>query len=141
DLAFGIETGPQLPTAAHALGIGKPAWLFNGIVSANVGSVHVDLNAGGVRYTARVPGASAWRNAWAGAASWPLGADWGAAVELSGDARRGVDHGHQALIALNYNASPHLVFDAGVARGLDRGGHDASLFAGATFLLADFHHR
>jgi hypothetical protein len=134
-LALGVEAGVDLPTAPAALGIGKPAYIVNGILSSDLGSAHLDVNVGGTRYTSYPVHASPWQSAWAAAISRPLNEAFGIAFELSGTAQRGADHSHQALAAINYNASRRVVFDAGVAYGLDHTAHDRSLFCGGTFLL------
>jgi hypothetical protein len=133
--AFGIETGAIVPTAAHDLGAGKPAFIGNGIYSTDLGAMHLDLNAGGTRYSTRTRGVSQWQSAWAAAGSWPLSHAFGMALELSGTQQRGLPTQSQMLGAINYNSSTHLVLDAGLAYGLARSAHDATLFAGATVLL------
>lgn len=138
-VAFGIEAGVELPTAPSAIGIGKPAWIANGIFSSDLGAAHVDVNVGATYFSEHAVQASAWQRAWAVALSHPLGEAFGAALELSGTAQRGAGHSHQALAALNYNATRRVVFDVGVAYGLDRAAHDRSLFCGGTFLLGKLH--
>ncbi len=133
--AFGFEAGEIVPTAAHDLGLGKPATIVNGIFSVDAGPVHIDLNAGGTRYTTHAPGVSNWQSVWASAVSWSLMQSWGAAVELSGTQQHGAATHSQLLGAINYNRSAHLVFDFGMAYGLAHAAHDASVFAGATVLL------
>src|SRR5262249_19824959 len=44
-LAFGVEAGFESPTARSGLGVGKPAWIVNGIFSAALGASHLDVNA------------------------------------------------------------------------------------------------
>ena len=84
--AFGVEAGAILPTAADDLGIGKPAWTVNAIYSSDFGALHLDVNAGGTRYTTRSAGLARWQSAWAAAGSWSLTDVFGAALELSGNA-------------------------------------------------------
>jgi hypothetical protein len=138
-MAFGFEAGFEAPTAPGAIGIGKPAYLVNGIYSVDLGATHLDVNFGGTHFTARMPGASQWQSAWAAALSRPINDSFGAAVEVSGTAQPGVGHAHQALAALNYNLSHRIVLDTGVALGLDHAAHDRSIFAGGTFLLGQLH--
>ena len=107
----------------------------NGIFSTDLGDAHLDLNLGGTRFTQYPTRASPWQSAWAAALSHPLNEAFGAAIELSGTAQRAVDHSHQLLGAISYNASRRIVFDMGVAYGLDRAAHDRSLFCGGVFLL------
>lgn len=134
-VAFGFEAGIELPTAPSSLGIGKPAYVVNGIFSRDFGDTHLDLNAGGTRFTDHPQRASPWQSAWAAALSHPLLGEFGIAFELSGTAQGGADHSHQMLTAINYNASRRVVLDFGVAYGLDHAAHDRSLFCGGTFLL------
>jgi hypothetical protein len=134
-MAFGVEAGIEAPTAPNAIGIGKPAYLVNGIYSVDLGAAHLDINYGGARYTTNTPGVSHWQNAWAAALSRPITDRFGAAVEISGTAQQGAGYRHQALAAVNYNLSRRMVFDAGVAVDLDHAAHDRSIFAGGTFLL------
>lgn len=138
-MAFGIEAGVTVPTAHADLGNGKPVWLVNGIVSRDIGAAHLDVNLGEAHYANHDVGVSAWQQSFAAAVSWPFGPDFGGAVELSGTHQAGVPTQSQALAALNYNLSPRVVFDAGVARGLSHNAHDRSVFAGATVLLGRLH--
>jgi len=133
--AFGIEAGVIAPTAADGLGVGKPVWLINGIYSADIGRLHLDLNLADAHLGERTLDTSAWQTTWAAAISAPLGPNWGAAFELSGTYQRGVATRSQALFALNYNLSRRCVLDAGGAYGLANAAHDRSVFAGATVLL------
>jgi hypothetical protein len=143
-MAFGFEAGVQVPSAPSAIGIGKPAYLVNGIYSVDLGGAHLDVNYGGARYTsitsgAKAFGASHWQSTWAAALSRPFTDRFGGAVEISGAAQQGAGHSHQALAAVNYNLSRRVVFDIGVALGLDHAAHDRSVFAGGTFLLGKLH--
>jgi hypothetical protein len=133
--AFGIEAGVIAPTAARALGVGKPVWLVNGIFSADLGALHLDMNLGDAHASVHDPNASPWQTTWAAAISWPLSANWGAAFELSGAHQRGNATTSQALVAVSYNLSHRVSLDAGSAYGLTRAAHDRSLFAGATVLI------
>jgi hypothetical protein len=133
--AFGIEAGIVAPTAARELGVGKTAWLVNGIFSADLNAVHVDVNIGGEHLNEHLPAISAWQSSWAVAASTALAERWGAAFELSGTYWRGAATQSQALAALTYNASNRLVLDAGTSYGLVHNAHDRSVFAGATVLI------
>lgn len=136
--AFGFEAGVVAPTAPHGLGVGKPAWIVNGILSTDVGAAHLDVNLGAERFTAPPAGASSWQSTWAAAASTSIDDQWGAAFELSGSHERGTPTQSQALVAFTYNVSKRLVLDAGGAYGLARAAHDRSIFAGATVLLGRF---
>jgi len=134
-VAFGIEAGVIAPTAAHALGVGKPVWLVNGIFSADLDTLHLDLNLGDAHVAAHDADAGSWQTAWAAAVSWPLATRWVAAFELSGTHQRGIATHRQALTAINYNLSHRVSLDTGVTYGLTRAAHDRGVFAGATVLL------
>lgn len=133
--AFGLEAGVQVPTAADAFSVGKPAYLLNGIYSVDLVAAHLDVNLGGTRFTTRTAGASRWQSAWALALSHTFNASVGGAFEISGTAQRGASHTQRALAAVNYNLTRRMVLDTGVAVGLDHAKHDCSVFAGGTFLL------
>jgi len=133
--AFGIEAGAVAPTAPDALGNGKPAYVATGIYSVDFGATHLDLNAGGTHFTRNAPHASAWQSAWAAAVSRPFNDTFGATAELSGSAQRGAGHAHQLLGAITYNPARRCALDAGLAYGLDRGGHSREIFLGATVLV------
>jgi hypothetical protein len=137
--AFGVEGGVTLPSARHGLGAGKPLWLVNGIFSSDLGATHLDVNVGAAHATQHDLGTSAWQQSAAACASWSFDPSWGGALEVSGTHQRGTATQSQALAALNYNVSPRLVLDAGVARGLTHHAHDRSIFAGATVLLGHVH--
>ena len=137
--AFGVEAGVIAPTAHDDLGVGKAAWLINGIVSRDFGKLHLDVNVGAVHYAQHDAAVSAWQQTYAAAISWPFGSDWGGALEVSGAHQAGSPAQSQALAALNYNLSPRVVLDAGYARGLAHDAHDRSVFAGATVLLGKLH--
>ena len=134
-VAFGVEAGVVVPTAPHELGVGKPAWLVNGILSADLSALHVDVNVGGEYLTAHQRGVSSWQSSWATATSTSLTEKVGAAFELSGTCQHGSATQSQALLAFTYNVSNRLVLDAGGAYGLAHVSHDRSVFAGATVLI------
>jgi hypothetical protein len=133
--AFGIEAGAIVPTATDDLGVGKPAWTISAIYSTDFGALHLDINAGGTRYTTKSNTLARWQSAWAAAGSWSLTDAFGAALELSGTHQRGAASASQILGAINYNRSTQLVLDAGLAYGLTHAAHDVSIFAGATVYL------
>ena len=60
---------------------------------------------------------------------------WGVVGELSGTHQTGVPGSAQFLLAVSYNASRRVVFDAGASWGLNRNSADWSLFGGVTVLL------
>ena len=133
--AFGIEAGIVAPTATHNLGAGTAQWLVNGIYSADLGAMHLDVNLAETHGGDVPPQVSSWQTGWAAAISRPLAGNWGGAFELSGIYQQGAATQSQALFALSYNWSRQLVLDCGAAYGLTHAAHDRSLFAGATFLI------
>ena len=137
--AFGIEAGVIAPTAERTLGVGTPVWLVNGIFSADLGVLHLDLNLGDAHASAHDASVSPWQTTWAAAISWPLSEAWGAAFEVSGTHQRGNPTTRQALVAINCNLSRRVSLDSGAAYGLASNSHDRSLFAGATVLLGRLH--
>lgn len=137
--AIGFEAGVLIPTASQDLGVGKAQWLVNGILSTDLGSVHLDVNVGEAHGGAQPMGVSLWQTTWAAAISRPIVGDLGAALELSGVYQQGTATQSQALFALSYNWSRKLVLDCGAAYGLTNGAHDRSFFAGATFLIGRLH--
>lgn len=133
-LALGVEAGARLPTAKDALGSGKTDYLVNGIASAELGRYDIDLNLGLTRRGRVADGEGRIEIGWAAAAGRPLSGRWGAALELSGAARGGARASSQVLAALAYKASPRLVLDTGVARGLSQG-IAWTFFAGLSLML------
>lgn len=134
-LAFGLEAGGIFPTAPRGVGIGKPAWIAAGIVSADLGAFHLDLNAGVLRATQHLPVASDWQANWAAALSHPLGSALTWALEFSGDDRRGSDHSRQVLAALSWQPMPRLELDVGLTHGYASTRGERGVFAGGTVLL------
>ena len=137
-MAFGIETGVVLPTAAHD-GVGSSQVVANGIFSADLGKFHLDLNLGEAHGGDQSPGASKWQTTWATAISTQLVGDLGAAFELSGTYQAGDATQSQALFAFNYNVSHRLTLDAGASYGLAHDAHNRGFFAGATVLIGRLH--
>jgi hypothetical protein len=133
--AFGIEAGVVVPTASHGLGIGTPQWVANGILSTDLGAVHLDMNLGEMRGGDEPANVSRWQTTWAAAVSTSLTDQWGTAFELSGSHQRGAATASQALLAFTYNVSHRLVLDAGGTCGLTHEAHDRGFFAGATVLI------
>ena len=139
-IALGLEAGVQAPTAPSALGIGKPAFIVNGILSVDIGESELDINLGTTRFSATPAYATPWQTQWALQLSQPINHTVGLTLEISGTAQRSYEHSHQALAAINYNASRRMVFDCGVAYGLDRAAHEHHLFCGGAFLLGKLVH-
>lgn len=134
-LALGAQLGATLPTGRPPIGAGKSSWGVTGIASFDYPGIHVDLNAGGQRLGAVDSGQGRWQGAWAIAASHPLNERLGITGEVSGIAQRGTSAQSQGLAALNYNVSPALVLDVGVAVGFSRAAPDWQVMAGMTVRL------
>lgn len=139
--AFGIEAGVLAPTARDGLGAGGKQWLVNGIFSADLAAVHLDLNAGAQVGGDPPPHVSRWQTTWASAASTAVTDRIGVAFEVSGVHQGGIPTQTQALLALSYSVSNRLSLDAGGALGLTHAAHDRSLFAGGTVLIGRLRER
>ena len=128
--ALGLELGWKLPTAKNAIGSGKSDLSLNGIVSRDLGVVHMDANLGATRLGASDPGTGTVQTGWAASFSTPVSARWGATAELSGTRLRGAPATAQLLLAATYSPTPRLAIDVGMARGLTGASADWSLFSG-----------
>lgn len=128
--ALGLELGWKALTAKDAIGSGKSDVSLNGIVSRDLGAVHMDANLGATRLGASDPGAGAVQTGWAASFSMPVSARWGATAEVSGTRLRGAPATAQLLLAATCNPSPRLAIDFGMARGLTAASPDWSLFSG-----------
>lgn len=133
--ALGLEAGAKLATAKAPLGSEKTDYSLNGIYSADIGRHHFDVNLGWTRQGETVPGESRNQFGWAMAVSHPITNAWGAALELAGTTRQGVDDTAQFLAAASYNWSKRVVLDGGAAFGLNKATPDVTVFAGAVVLL------
>ena len=133
--AFGLEFGVKLPTAKDSIGSGKTDYTLNGIVSKDLGAVHVDGNLNLTRVGAIDAGTARTQAGWSAAFSLPLKERWGSIAELSGTQRGGTDKTAQVLAALTYSPSKRLTFDAGVTRSL-HSAQEWSLFAGVVLPIA-----
>lgn len=135
DQAIGIEGGVNLPTAKNGLGSTKADYLITGIYSASLSEYHTDLNLGATRLGQAADGESRTQFTWATSLSRALTERWGIAGEFSGTYRTHVPSTSQFLVAASYNYSKRVVFDAGVAVGLNRASPDWSVFSGMTVLI------
>jgi hypothetical protein len=135
NLALGLEAGVKFPTAKDLIGSGKHDQTVTGIVSAELGKFALDLNLGLTRLGAVDPGASRYAYTWAAELSRPINEKWGITGELSAVTQRGEPTTSQFLTAISYNFSKKVVFDAGMAWGLNRASIDRAIFAGITVLL------
>jgi hypothetical protein len=132
--AFGVELGLRVPTARSDLGSGRTDYIANGILSTDLGPVHLDLNAGPTWLGRPESGTGRVEWDWAAAASRGVLPDLNFAAELSGSARDDAPSSTRFLTAFAYSLSPRAVIDAGVSWGLGNiRGH--TLFTGLTVLL------
>lgn len=135
ETALGLEYGFKMPTAKTDLGSGKTDYLVNAIYSTQRTDNTIDLNLNLTQLGAVADGESAQQWGWAATWSRPLNDVWGIAAELSGYARQGSDPASQFLTALSYASSRRVVWDAGLASGLNQAAPKWSLFAGVSVLL------
>lgn len=133
--AFGLEFGAKLPTAKDSIGSGKTDYTLNGIVSKDLGAVHVDGNLNLTRVGAIDADTARTQTGWSAAFSLPFKDRWVGIAELSGTHRGGTDNTAQVLAALTYSPSKRLTFDAGVTRSL-HSAQEWSLFAGVVLPIA-----
>lgn len=134
--AFGLEFEAKVPTARTTIGSGKADYGVNGIFSRDMGSVHMDLNLNATRLGDVGEGEGRMQSGASAAFSVPLNARWGATGELAATRRSGVDSTAQLLVAATYSPGKQLVFDAGVARGLNHASPEWAFFTGLVMPLA-----
>ena len=133
--AFGLEGSANFATARDGLGSGHNDYGINGIFSSDFApDWHLDVNVNATRMGDGGPGLSRLQTGWAFAVSRTLSEKWGVGGELSGTHRSGSATTSQLLAAVSYSVSPQLVFDAGVAHGLNRASGNWTFMAGVTFL-------
>lgn len=128
--ALGLELGWKVPTAKDTIGSGRSDVSLNGIVSRDLGAVHMDANLNATRLGVADPGTGRVQTGWAASFSAPVTARWGATAELSGTRLRGAPATAQLLLAATYSPTPRLAIDIGMARGLTAASPDWSLFSG-----------
>ena len=133
--AFGLEGGATLPTGRKGISADKASYSVNGIYSADIGSLHTDVNLLGTRVGIADAGVSRLQWLWAASLSKALNDDWGVVGELSGTQQRGADSSSQFLFAASYNLSKSMTLDAGFSRSLKSGTPEWSVFSGVTLLL------
>lgn len=136
DSALGLELGARLPTARHGLGSGKTDYSLNGIVSQDMGEVHMDANLNLTRMGAIEAGSGRIQTGLSASFSMALDERWGVTGEWSGSRRRGSERNAQILAALSFSPSKLLTLDIGVAHGLSAATPRWSLFSGAVLPLA-----
>ena len=135
ETAYGLELGTKLPTARDSIGSGKADYSLNSIYSKDYGQVHMDANFNLTRLGAVDTGART-QSGLSASFSIPVSERWGATGELSGTHRRGAGDTAQLLLAAAYSPSKRLVFDCGLAKGLNRASDDWSVFGGVVLPLA-----
>lgn len=117
----GLEATLKLPTAARGLGSGKRDYGLKGIYGADLpAGFRLDTNIGLTHLGVLDAGQGRYETAWAAAISHGIDDSWTVAADLSGKRQRGVSPTKQLLVAASFSANEHLVFDAGIAAGLNR---------------------
>ena len=134
--ALGLEFTASLPTAKTAIGGGKVDLTVNGIVSQDIGSVHLDANLNLTRVGAIDDDTGRLQTGLSAALSTPLSTRWSLATELAGTRRDGVALATQALVALAFSPTKRLTLDFGVIKGLRAASHDWSVFGGVVIPVA-----
>ncbi|MFA6015232.1 MAG: transporter [Gallionellaceae bacterium] len=135
--AFGMEYGFVAATAKEGLngGSGKTDHLINGIYSADLSGNTIDINLNLTTLGSVSAGESKQQWGWVATWSRPLNEKWGVAAELFGSIRSGFKPSDQALVSVNYALSKRVVWDAGLAAGLNDSTPKWSLLAGVTVLV------
>ncbi len=136
DSALGLELGAKAPTARRGFGSGKADYSLNGIVSQDLGALHLDANLNLTRLGAIEAGSGRNQTGLSTAFSRALDERWGVTVEWSGSRRRGSERTAQVLLALSYSPSKLLTLDLGLAHGLTSATPHWSVFSGAVLPLA-----
>ncbi len=134
--AFGIELTTKLPTAAAPIGSGKADFSANGIYSQDIAKVHMDANVTLTRLGHHDIGLSRLQTALSAAFSVPVSEHFGLTAEPSAVLQRGAPTTAQMLAALTFSPARKLVFDIGVAKGLNSNSQGWSVFAGVVLPLA-----
>lgn len=136
DSALGLELGAKAPTARRGVGSGKADYSLNGIVSQDLGVLHLDANLNLTRIGTIEAGSGRNQTGLSTAFSSALDERWGVTAEWSGSRRRGSASTAQVLLALSYSPSKLLTLDLGVAHGLTSATPNWSVFSGAVLPLA-----
>ncbi|MYN44878.1 transporter [Pseudoduganella sp. FT93W] len=134
--ALGWELGTKLPTARSVIGSGKADYSVNGIVSQDLGAVHMDANLNLTRLGAIEPGSGRTQMGVSAAFAMALDERWGISGEWSGNQRRGSERSAQLLLALSFSPSKLLTLDFGMSHGLTAATPSWSVFSGAVLPLA-----
>lgn len=134
--ALGLELGAKLPTARSSIGSGKADYSVNGIVSQDLGALHMDANLNLTRLGAIDPGSGRIQAGISAAFSMALDERWGVTGEWSGSQRRASARNAQLLLALSFSPSKLLTLDFGLTHGLTAATPSWSVFSGAVLPLA-----
>jgi hypothetical protein len=134
--AFGLELGAKLPTAKDSIGSGKADTTLNTIFSKDLGQVQMDANANLTRLGAHEAGTGRNQLGLSASFSASVAEQWGLTAELSGTRRDGAASTAQVLLATTYSPNKYVVFDVGLAHGLNAASTDWSLFGGLVVPLA-----
>jgi len=129
--ALGLEFGTSVPhSSATTAGSGKTDHTVNGIVSKDIGSLHLDANLYFTRLgvfdfdTARI------QTGWAVAFSAPVAGKFGAIAELSGTRRYGAPSTAQLLLATTYSPNKQMAIDFGVSKAFNNASQNWEMFTG-----------
>ncbi|TFV92119.1 transporter [Oxalobacteraceae bacterium OM1] len=138
--AFGLELGATFATAKEGLGTGsgKTDVTLNGILSQDLGKLHMDANLNATRIGAVDAGTGRVQTGLSAAFSAPFSERWSGVAEWSGTRQSGAPSTAQLLAALVYQPSKQLAIDVGMTRGLNRASPEWSLFSGFVVPLARF---
>jgi hypothetical protein len=136
DTALGLELGTKLPSARKQLGSGRADYSVNGIVSRELGALHLDANLNLTRIGAIAADSGRTQLGLSAALSGALEEGWGLTGEWAGNQRRGAGRNSQLLLALSYSPSKLLTLDVGLAHGLNAATPRWSLFSGMVMPLA-----
>ncbi|MES2128667.1 MAG: transporter [Pseudomonadota bacterium] len=134
--ALGLELGAKLPTAKDSIGSGKADYSVNGIVSRDIGAVHMDVNLNLTRFGLSDPDAGRTQGGASASFSTPLAGQWGVTGELSGTRRSGAPGTAQVLLAFSFAPTKRLVIDIGMAHGLNHASTDWQFFSGMVLPMA-----
>ncbi len=134
--AFGLEFSVSLPTAKTSIGGGKTDFIVNGIVSQDLGRLHLDANLNLTRVGAIDADTGRLQTGLSAALSIPLAQRWTLATELSGTRRDGAASTTQGLVAVAFSPSKRITIDLGVSKGLRADARDWSVFSGLVIPVA-----
>ena len=135
ELAFGLEYELVLPTARPPIGAGSTGVALTGIVSADTGPLHIDVNLGVTRLGAPDPGTGRGQGFAAFAVSKPLSDEVTLMTDLYGNFQHGTTPNTSGMLAMSYAVTPQFVVDIGAMARLARAAPDWQVTAGFTMQL------